>query len=139
MDPKFIFPTLNACLNFFAGIFLLLGWQAIKSKNKERHMRLMVSALVCSALFLCSYLTYHALYGSKAYEGQGVLRGVYFTILLTHTPLAALIVPFAVWAVYYAIKKDYKRHTRITKILFPAWMYVSVTGILIYLMLYVLS
>ncbi len=98
----------------------------------------MVAALVASTLFLCSYVTYHILiHGVTRYPHHGFLRIIYFTILLTHTPLAIIIVPFCIAAIRYAVKKDFQKHTRITKWLFPTWMYVSVTGVIIYVMLYV--
>ena len=132
-------PTLNACLNGFAGVMLLFGWRAIKANQRERHRRFMIAAVVSSALFLCSYVTYHVLKEGVVtrYEGEGVLRLVYFSILLTHTPLAMLIVPFVIRAVWLALKGEYKRHARITRWLLPVWLYVSVTGVLIYLMLYI--
>lgn len=98
----------------------------------------MVSALTASTLFLCFYLYYHLTSrGITHYQGQGIWRGIYFSILLSHTPLAVLIVPFSLVAVRHAIKKDFIRHTRITRWLYPVWMYVSITGVLIYAMLYV--
>lgn len=131
-------PTLNATLNGLAGIFLFLGWRAIKAGKENIHRRYMISALVASMLFLVSYVTYHALiHGVTHYQGHGIWRGVYFTILLTHTPLAMLIVPFSLLAVWHAVHRNFRKHTRITKWLLPVWMYVSVTGVLIYLMLYV--
>ena len=132
------FPVLNACLNALAFLFLFLGWRSIKRGDRETHRKFMVSALAASFLFLCSYLTYHfAFHGFTKYQGQGALRAIYFFILLTHTPLAVLIVPFCLAAVYFAFKQDFSKHTRITRWLLPVWMYVSVTGVLIYLMLYV--
>jgi len=136
--PQILLPTLNACLNFTAGVFLISGWIAIKSGNRERHKRMMVCALITSSLFLCSYLTYHYMYGSTKYPGEGGMRIIYFTILLTHTPLAMLIVPFAIAAVIFAVKGQYDKHTKITRWLMPTWLYVSATGVIIYLMLYVI-
>lgn len=133
-----LLPTVNAALNAVASVLLLLGWFAIRSKDRAAHRNYMIGALVCSALFLTCYLYYHANVGSVRYEGQGPLRVVYFTILLTHTPLAAVMTPFILAAVWFAIKGRFDRHTQITKRLWPVWMYVSVTGVLIYLMLYVL-
>ena len=131
-------PLLNASLNGLAGIFLVLGWRAIKRGDQKLHQKLMVAALCSSALFLISYITYHALiHGVTRYQRQGLLRGIYFFILGTHTPLAAIIVPFSLMALRHALRKDFQKHTRITKWLLPVWMYVSVTGVLIYLMLYV--
>lgn len=133
------FPTINACLNGFAGVMLLFGWRAIKANQRERHRRFMIAAVVSSALFLCSYVTYHVLKEGVVtrYEGEGILRLVYFSILLTHTPLAVLIVPFVIRAVWLALKGEDKRHARITRWLLPVWLYVSVTGVVIYLMLYI--
>lgn len=133
-----ILPTLNACLNFSAGVFLFLGYRAIKARNIKAHKKFMICALVVSTLFLCSYLTYHYLSpGVTRYQREGVFKFIYFFILLTHTPLAAIIVPFCIAAVYFAIKGNFARHVKITRWLYPVWLYVSVTGVLIYLMLYV--
>ncbi len=131
-------PTLNACLNLTAGLFLFLGYCSIKRGRRDLHRNFMVCALIASGLFLCSYLTYHYLSpGPTYYKKEGFLRVLYFTILLTHTPLAALIVPACIIAVYHAIKGQFDKHVRITRWLYPTWMYVSVTGVIIYLMLYV--
>ena len=132
-------PTLNACLNAAAGILLFSGWRAIKQGKRDVHRKFMIAALICSAAFLCSYVTYHVLKEGVVtrYTGEGLLRVIYFTILLTHTPLAVIIVPFCIVAVYHAYKQNFVAHVKITKWLFPAWMYVSVTGVLIYVMLYI--
>jgi uncharacterized membrane protein YozB (DUF420 family) len=132
-----VFPTINATLNLLAGIFLCLGYKAIKSGDQAKHRKFMIAALCMSVLFLISYLTYHYLHGSTKYTKEGFIRIVYFTILITHTPLAVLVVPFCITAVYFAIKGEFRKHVRITKWLYPVWMYVSVTGVVIYLMLYV--
>jgi len=134
-----VLPTLNACLNATAGILLFLGWRAIKRGDKETHKKFMIAALISSTLFLISYVSYHAMMEGVVtrYQGVGIIRFIYFTILLTHTPLAVLIVPFCIAAVYHAYAKNFVAHVKITKWLFPAWMYVSVTGVLIYVMLYV--
>lgn len=137
--PYPIFPTVNASLNALAGIFLFLGWRAIKAKNPVRHRKLMTAAFISSSAFLVSYVIYHiTIHGVTHYQGQGISRAVYFFILLTHTILAVLIVPFILRALWHAYKKDFYRHKRITKWLLPVWMYVSVTGVVIYVMLYVL-
>lgn len=135
-----LFPTVNASLNALAGVFLLLGYKAIKSGNRDLHRNMMVCALVSSTVFLACYLTYHWLKAGivTKYEGEGVMRIIYFFILGTHTPLAAIIVPFCLAAVYQAIKGNFAAHVKITRWLYPAWIYVSITGVLVYLMLYVL-
>lgn len=99
----------------------------------------MITALIASTLFLISYITYHILKQGLVtrYEEEGLLRGVYFFILLTHTPLAIIVPPFALAAVYHALKGNFKKHVSITQWLWPVWMYVSLTGVLIYLMLYI--
>ncbi|MCB9748095.1 MAG: DUF420 domain-containing protein [Candidatus Omnitrophica bacterium] len=133
-----IFPMINAGLNATAGVFLFLGYKAIKANNQSLHKQFMIFALITSTLFLTSYLTYHYISpGPTRYQREGILRVIYFFILLTHTPLAAIIVPACCVAVYHAIKNDFKRHTQITRWLYPAWIYVSITGVIIYLMLYV--
>ena len=136
-----VFTTINASLNFLAGVLLLCGWLAIKRKNQDLHRRFMTAALICSAVFLVCYVSYHAmLHGVVTrYQGVGIKRLVYFTILLTHTPLAMIIVPFCLRAVWHARREDFVRHTRITRWLYPVWMYVSVTGVIIYVMLYILK
>ena len=130
-------PTLNAILNLTAFICLFCGWRAIKQGKPDIHRKWMIRALFASTFFLISYITHHLLHGSTHYTHQGILRIIYFTILITHTPLAAIIVPLAIAAVYFALKKDFTRHTRITRVLYPIWAYVSITGVIIYLMLYI--
>lgn len=133
------FPHFNACLNGLAGIFLLLGGNAIKKGDRQKHKKWMIAAFICSVFFLISYLTYHTLKpGVTRYEGTGIVRGIYFFILLTHSPLAVIIVPFSILAVVFGVQKKFEAHKRITRWLLPVWLYVSITGVLIYLMLYVL-
>ena len=133
-----ILPTINASLNGLAGIFLVLGFLAIKRKDRVAHKKLMLCAFTSSALFLCCYLYYHITSaGITHYKGEGLSRVIYFFILGTHTPLAVLIVPFIIMAIRHALKGDLQKHTRITKWLYPTWLYVSITGVIIYLMLYV--
>lgn len=136
-NPSYL-PTINAVLNTLASILLIMGWRAIKRGKKEVHQKYMVSAFITSSLFLCSYLMYHILKpGVTKYEHEGVLRVIYFSILLTHTPLAALIVPLALSALWFAYKQNFTRHVKVTRILLPLWLYVSVTGVIIYCMLYI--
>ena len=131
-------PAINAVLNGIAACFLLAGWIAIKrTHNSARHRNLMLGTLFLSALFLSSYLYYHAGVGSVPYRGTGLLRPLYFAILIPHIILAGLMVPFILLAVWFAFQKRYRTHARITRWLWPVWMYVSVTGVLVYLMLYV--
>ncbi len=134
-----ILPTINASLNALAGIFLVCGFFAIKKGDQKLHKKWMLAALCTSALFLICYLTYHLTsHGITRYEKEGISRIIYFTILLTHTPLAALVVPFALAALNFALKGQIEKHKRVTKYLYPVWLYVSVTGVMIYIMLYIL-
>ena len=133
-----VWPTINATLNAAAGVCLILGFIAIKNGKRGRHQQMMVNAFVCSTLFLISYVSYH-LSGHllTRYQGHGMWRGVYLLILGTHTPLAVLIVPFIIRAIVHAVRGEFEQHKRITRWLFPTWLYVAVTGVLIYLMLYI--
>ncbi len=131
-------PLVNASLNGLAGIFLFFGWRAIKKGNRQRHQKFMIAALCASTAFLICYLTYHFMIpGVTRYQREGVLRIIYFFVLGTHTPLAGLVPPLSLIAVWHAYKGNFEKHVRITRWLLPVWMYVSVTGVLIYLMLYV--
>ena len=129
-------PALNATLNGIAGLFLLAGYYFIRRRQIARHRAAMIGAFVMSTLFLVSYLIYHANVGSKPFQGQGSIRIVYFTILITHIVLAAAVVPLALVTLVRGLKRDDLRHRRIAKFTWPIWMYVSVTGVVVYLMLY---
>jgi len=129
-------PTLNAILNLIAGILLTLGFVSIKRRLITRHRAFMISAVVVSALFLISYLIYHAQVGSVPYQHYNWTRIVYFSILIPHVVLAAVMVPFILAALWYAFRGSFAKHTRITRWLWPVWMFVSVSGVVVYLMLY---
>lgn len=129
-------PTLNATLNGIAALFLLAGFYFIRHGQVTRHRASMLAAFGMSTLFLISYLIYHANVGSKPFTGQGPIRVVYFTILITHIVLAAAVVPLALVTLGRGLKRDDARHRRLARITWPIWMYVSVTGVVIYLMLY---
>ncbi len=128
--------TVNACLNATSALFLLLGHRAVRRFEIDRHRRLMVAAAVTSAVFLVSYVTYHAKAGSRHFGGQGLIRPVYFAILISHTILAAAVVPLALRTLYLGWKRRDDRHRRIARWTYPIWLYVSVTGVVVYLMLY---
>ena len=129
-------PTLNAALNIITASFLLAGFIQIKRKNKELHKKLMLFALVSSALFLTSYLTYHFEVGSVPYPYYDWTRTLYFTILIPHVILAIVVAPFVVVLVVRAFKDDFERHKRLARIVWPVWMFVSISGIAVYSMLY---
>jgi uncharacterized membrane protein YozB (DUF420 family) len=129
-------PTLNATLNGLAAILLVSGFLLIKRGDKRRHQWCMIGALTTSALFLVSYVTYHLNAGSRPFVGQGPIRPVYFAILITHVLLAAVIVPLALVTASRGLRAQFDRHVRIARWTLPLWLYVSVTGVIIYLMLY---
>jgi uncharacterized membrane protein YozB (DUF420 family) len=128
--------TVNAGLNATAAVLIGTGFYFIKQKNIRAHKVCMVSALVVSALFLTSYLIYHYNVGSVRFTRQGWIRDVYFPLLLTHTILAAVVVPMVLRTVFLAGKGRFRNHVRAAKWTFPVWMYVSVTGVVVYLLLY---
>ena len=129
-------PAVNATLNGLTAILLTTGWIFIKSGHKKAHAACMISALVMSTLFLTCYLTYHFLGGLTKFTTPGWPKIIYFFILATHVPLAVLILPFIFAAVYFAAREKFETHKKITRWLWPVWMYVSVTGVIIYVMLY---
>jgi putative membrane protein len=129
-------PSLNAALNSLSAILLIAGYLFIKSRNIKAHKTCMLAAFASSILFLISYLVYHYQVGSVPFQGQGGIRLVYFTILLTHTILAITVVPLALVTLYRAFKERFDRHRRIARWTFPIWLYVSVTGVVVYWMLY---
>lgn len=131
-----LLPHLNACLNATSGILLLAGFIFIKRRQVAAHRACVVAALCVSALFLASYLIYHFNHGSTKFTGQGFVRPFYFTILLTHTVLAVVIVPLIFLTLRRALRGEFAQHRRIARWTFPLWLYVSVTGVIVYLLLY---
>ncbi|MCB9832373.1 MAG: DUF420 domain-containing protein [Planctomycetes bacterium] len=133
-----LLPSLNATLNATATILLLIGWRLVRTGRVEAHKKVMTAAVVVSALFLVSYLTYHSLGEEKRFAEQGILRIVYFIILATHIPLAGLMVPPILALLWFGYHDQIDRHRKLARITLPIWLYVSVTGVLIYLFLYLL-
>ena len=136
--PEYIpfLPHLNAVLNTTSTLLLLAGFRFIRLGRIQAHRNCQVTAVLTSTLFLISYLTYHYYHGATRFAGQGLVRPVYFTILITHTILAVVIVPLIVVTLYRAARGDFVRHRRIARWTLPLWLYVSVTGVIVYLMLY---
>ena len=134
--PLSALPALNAALNGTCALLLTVGYLFIRRRQVLAHKICMGSAFVTSTLFLISYLTYHYHVGSRPFGGQGAIRSLYFTILISHTILAATIVPLALITMYRALKGRFDRHVRIARWTLPLWLYVSVTGVIVYLMLY---
>ena len=131
-----ILPHLNAILNGTSAILLLSGYSFIRKGNIAAHRACQISALIVSILFLCSYLTYHFNHGTTRFTGQGFVRPLYFIILTSHTILAVVIVPLVAVTFMRALRADFVKHRRIARITLPLWLYVSVTGVIVYLMLY---
>jgi uncharacterized membrane protein YozB (DUF420 family) len=129
-------PTVNASLNALATVFLLTGYVMIRQRRIEAHRACMIAALVTSALFLTSYLIYHYHAGSTPFPGTGWVRPLYFFILITHIILAAVVPPLALVTVWRAFKGRFEKHAKLARWTLPIWLYVSVTGVVVYLMLY---
>lgn len=134
VDLRFL-PAVNAGLNAVAALLLSAGWVAIRRRNVRLHRYLMVAAFAASALFLVCYLTYHYVHGDTRYQGEGALRVFYFFILITHIILSMVVVPAALTSFYLAWKREFVRHRKLNRIALPIWLYVSVTGVLIYFLL----
>ena len=129
-------PHVNAFLNAASTVLLVWGYTAIRRGNAVLHERLMKRAFVSSSLFLASYLTYHIQAGRKTFPGEGWLRTAYLGILLSHTVLAVVTVPLVLTTLYFALRGRFDRHRRIARVTLPIWLYVSVTGVVVYWMLY---
>lgn len=142
MDPLAIFPHLNATLNALSSIFLCAGFYFIMRTDVHRHKACMLTASTLSGLFLISYLTYHSLrtyyfgLGPTRFTGEGIARPIYLTILTSHTVLAAAVAPFVIWTLWRGLSANFDKHKRLARLVFPVWIYVSITGVIVYLMLY---
>ena len=142
MDLLAVFPHVNAFLNATSGLCLIAGLYFILTKQIARHRIAMLSACTVSALFLVSYLSHHALrtyyfgLGPTRFTGEGLARPIYFTILTSHTVLAAVVAPFVVATLWRALKGRFDAHRRLARLVYPVWLYVSVTGVIVYVMLY---
>jgi putative membrane protein len=128
-------PAVNASFNALSATLLLSGYLAIKAGKMALHKRLMVSAFASSSLFLVGYIVYHYAHGDTRYPGAGAMRTVYFAILISHILLSTLVVPMALASFYYALRERFVTHAKLARVLFPIWLYVSVTGVLIFFML----
>ncbi|MGE0448272.1 MAG: DUF420 domain-containing protein [Vicinamibacterales bacterium] len=129
-------PAVNAVLNATSGILLLIGFRHIKAGRIEQHRQLMLAAFGASTLFLICYVIYHAQVGSVPFTRQGFVRPLYFTILITHVCLAAVVLPMALVTLTRGLKGRFAQHRRVARWTFPVWLYVSVTGVLVYVLLY---
>ena len=136
MPDYAVFPVINAGLNATSAVLIATGIGLIRSGRRQAHRGVMIAAVVSSTLFLVSYLYYHYHVGSVRFTGQGWIRPVYFAILLTHTVLAAAVVPLVIVTLARGLRERFDRHKAIARWTYPIWLYVSVTGVVIYLMLY---
>ena len=130
---KHLFAKINAVINSIVTILLILGLMAVRGKNYLLHKRIMISAIILSCLFLISYICHHLFAGETKYGGSGTMRYVYFFVLGTHIILAAVILPFVLFSAYRGLTGEYARHRKLSKITWPIWLYVSITGVLVYL------
>jgi Predicted membrane protein len=142
MELLSIFPHLNALLNASSGVLICVGFYFIQKQQIAKHRFCMLAASIVSAVFLASYLTHHAIrsyyfgLGPTKFTGEGIARPIYFTILTSHTILATLITPFVLRTLYLGLKGRYDKHKKLARLVFPVWLYVSVTGVVVYLLLY---
>jgi putative membrane protein len=129
-------PAVNATLNALSGVLLMVGYVLIRARRIEQHRKFMIAAFVTSSLFLVCYVIYHAQVGSVRFTRHGFVRPLYFTILITHVTLAAIVLPMAILTLSRGLTARYARHRAIARWTFPLWLYVSVTGVLVYVLLY---
>src|SRR6266436_4137258 len=129
-------PAVNASLNALSGVLLLIAYALIRARRIEQHRKVMLAAFATSSLFLACYVIYHAQVGSVPFPRHGFVRPLYFTILITHVTLAATVPPLAIITLSRGLKARYPQHRRIARWTFPIWLYVSVTGVLVYVLLY---
>jgi len=129
-------PTLNAILNSISAVLIVTGYCLIRARRIEAHRKVMLAAFTSSTLFLASYLVYHAQVGSVHFRGTGAIRTVYFTILITHTLLAAVVAPMVIVTLFRGLKGRFPAHRKLARVTLPIWLYVSVTGVVVYAMLY---
>ena len=129
-------PAINASLNALSGVLLLIGYVLIRNRRVAQHRLCMIAAFTTSSLFLVCYVIYHAQVGSVRFTREGYVRPLYFTILITHVTLAAAVLPLAIVTLSRGLQRHFARHRKIARWTFPIWLYVSVTGVLVYVLLY---
>lgn len=127
-------PHVQAVLNAAAAVLLFAGYYYIKNNNQQTHKKCMVAALIVSTIFLVSYLTYHAKVGYQPFEGQGMIRPIYFTFLFSHIVLSGIVVPMVLVTVFYAVTGNFNKHPRIARWTLPIWLYISISGVIVYLL-----
>jgi putative membrane protein len=135
VEPLSFLPPIYATINGVTAILLILAVRAIKNGNRSLHEKLMTSAIACSVIFLVMYVAYHMTSESTKFGGEGIIRYVYFFILLTHIALSVIIIPLVLFTYVRALSKQFDRHKKLARITFPLWLYVAVTGVIVYLMI----
>lgn len=127
-------PHVQAALNATAAILLFTGYRYIKNNDQQAHKKCMIAALIVSTIFLASYLTYHEVVGYQPFEGRGMIRPIYFTFLFSHIVLSGVVVPMILVTVFYAAKGNFTKHPRIARWTFPVWLYISISGVIVYVL-----
>lgn len=135
VEPLSFLPPIYASINGITAILLILAVRAIKNGNRSLHEKLMTTAIACSVIFLVMYVAYHMTSESTKFGGEGIIRYVYFFILLTHIALSVIIIPLVLFTYVRALSKQFDRHKKLARITFPLWLYVAVTGVVVYLMI----
>lgn len=135
VEPLSFLPPIYASINGITAILLILAVRAIKNGNRSLHEKLMTTAIACSVIFLVMYVAYHMTSESTKFGGEGIIRYVYFFILLTHIALSVIIIPLVLFTYVRALSKQFDRHKKLARITFPLWLYVAVTGVIVYLMI----
>jgi putative membrane protein len=130
-----VFATVSACINSLVAVLLVAGLFTAKQKKYELHKKIMITAIILSVLFLLSYIAHHLLTDETKFGGDGMIKTVYYVILLTHIPLAGIILPFILFTAYRALIGEYEQHKKLTRITWPIWFYVAVTGVIVYWMI----
>jgi putative membrane protein len=128
-------PAVNASLNGASAVFLVLAWRAIKTNQPVVHARRVLGALFCSSLFLVSYIVYHAVHGDTKFTGHGIVRPIYFFVLITHIVLSAVVLPLVFTSLFFSLSGRFPQHKKVSRYTMPVWLYVSVTGVLVFVML----
>jgi putative membrane protein len=130
-----LFAKANAIINSIVTVLLIAAFIAVKQRNYSLHKKLMLAAIILSLLFLLSYICHHLFAGETKYGGEGSLKIIYYIVLATHIPLAGIILPFILFTAYRSLSGDYPRHKKLSKITFPIWLYVAITGVLVYILI----
>lgn len=129
---KHVFAAINAVINSFVSLLLIAGLVAVKQKKYDWHKKIMMSAILCSVLFLISYIAHHLFAGETKFGGEGTIKMFYYFILITHIILAGIILPFILFTAYRGLTGEYAKHKKLTRLTWPLWLYVSITGVLVY-------